>query len=77
MIKVMKDVIAEVINNYLNSKCMVNEHFYWGDDLQTMRKCSEALKGVYNRLLNNGLSKNVFTVQQLGDIIDKLEKLTK
>lgn len=77
MIKVMKDVIAEVINNYLNSKCMVNEHFYWGDDLQTMRKCSEALRGVYDRLLNNGLSKNVFTVQQLGDIIDKLEKLTK
>lgn len=77
MIKVMKDVIAEVINNYLNSKCMVNEHFYWGDDLQTMRKCKEVLRGVYDRLLNNGLSKNVFTVQQLGDIINKLEKLTK
>lgn len=73
----MKDIVAEVINNYLNSKCMVNENFYWGDDLQTMRKCSEALKGVYERLLNNGLSKNVFTVQQLGDIISKLEKLTK
>ena len=73
----MKDIVTEVINNYLNSKCMVNEHFYWGDDLQTMRKCKEALRGVYDRLLNNGLSKNVFTVQQLGDIISKLEKLTK
>lgn len=73
----MKDIIAEVINNYLNSKCMVNENFYWGDDLQTMRKCNASLKGVYERLINNGLSKNVYIVQQLGDVINKLEKLTK
>lgn len=73
----MKDVITEVINNYLNSECMINEHFYWGDDLQTMRKCNESLKGVYGRLINNGLSKNVYIVQQLGDIINKLDKLTK
>lgn len=72
----MKDVISEVINNYLNSKCMVNEHFYWGDDLHTMKKCNDSLKGVYSRLINNGLSKNVYIVQQLGDIINKLEKLT-
>lgn len=73
----MKDIITEVINNYLNSECMINEHFYWGDDLQIMRKCNESLKGVYERLINNGLSKNVYTVQQLGEIISKLEKLTK
>ena len=73
----MKDIITEVINNYLNSKCMINEHFYWGDDLQKMRNCSETLKGVYERLLKNGLSKNVFVVQQLGDVINKLEKLTR
>ena len=73
----MKDIITEVINNYLNSKCMVNENLYWGDDLQKMRNCNLTLKGVYERLINNGLSKNVYIVQQLGDIINKLEKLTK
>lgn len=73
----MKDIIAEVINNYLNSKCMISENFYWGDDLQTMRKCNESLKGVYERLVGNGLSKNVYIVQQLGEIIGKLDKLTK
>lgn len=55
---------------------MINEHFYWGDDLHTMKKCNDSLKGVYSRLINNGLSKNVYIVQQLGDIINKLEKLT-
>ena len=24
----MKNIITEVINDYLNSKCMVNENFY-------------------------------------------------
>ena len=72
----MKDIITEVINNYLNSKCMTNGHFYWGNDLHTINKCKESLEGVYSRLINNGLSKNVYIVQQLGDIINRLEKLT-
>lgn len=73
----MKDVISEVINNYLNSKCMIKENSYWGDDLQTLHACEESLKGVYGRLIDKGLTKNVYIVQQLGEIISKLEKLTK
>lgn len=73
----MKDVISEAINNYLNSKCMIKENSYWGDDLQTLHVCEESLKGVYGRLIDKGLTKNVYIVQQLGEIISKLEKLTK
>ena len=73
----MKDVISEVINSYLNSKCMIKENSYWGDDLQTLYNCEESLKGVYGRLIDKGLTKNVYIVQQLGEIISKLEKLTK
>lgn len=72
----MKDIITEVINNYLNSKCMVNENFYWGEsDLKAMRSCKQTLSEVYDRMLNNGLTKNVYVVQQLGDIINRLNKL--
>ena len=72
----MKDIITEVINNYLNSKCMVNENFYWGEgDARVMRNCKQALTDVYNRMLKNGLTKNVYVVQQLGDIINRLDKL--
>ncbi len=74
----MKDIITEVINDYLNSKCMVNENFYWGEgDLKAMRNCKQTLTDVYNRILGNGLSKNVYVVQQLGDIINRLDKLVK
>ena len=74
----MKDIITEVINNYLNSKCMVNENFYWGEsDLRAMRNCKQTLSGVYDRMLSNGLTKNVYVVQQLGDIINRLDKLVR
>ena len=74
----MKDIVAEVINNYLNSKCMVNENFYWGEgDVRAMRNCKQTLTDVYNRILENGLSKNVYVVQQLGDIINRLDKLVR
>ena len=74
----MKDIITEVINEYLNSKCMVNENFYWGKgDARVMRNCKQTLTDVYNRILNNGLTKNVYVVQQLGDIINRLDKLVR
>ena len=74
----MKDIITEVINDYLNSKCMVNENFYWGEnDARIMKNCKQTLKDVYNRILGNGLSKNVYVVQQLGDIVNRLDKLVK
>lgn len=56
---------------------MIKENFYLGDDLHTLCTCQESLKGVYERLIENGLSKNVYIVQQLEEIISKLEKLTK
>ena len=72
----MKDIITEVINNYLNSKCMINENLYWGKgDVRAMRNCKQTLADVYNRMLKNGLTKNVYVVQQLGDIINRLDKL--
>lgn len=74
----MKDIITEVINDYLKSKCMINENFYWGEsDLRAMRNCKKTLSEVYDRMLKNGLTKNVFVVQQLGDIINKLDKLSR
>ena len=74
----MKDIITEVINDYLNSKCMVNENFYWGEgDARAMRSCKQTLTDVYNRMLKNGLTKNVYVVQQLGDIINRLDKLVR
>jgi hypothetical protein len=74
----MKNIITEVINDYLKSKCMINENFYWGEgDLKAMRNCKKTLSEVYDRMLKNGLTKNVFVVQQLGDIINKLDKLSR
>ena len=74
----MKDIITEVINDYLNSKCMVNENFYWGKgDARVMRNCKQTLTDVYNRILNNEKKKNVYVVQQLGDIINRLDKLVR
>ena len=72
----MKDIITEVINDYLNSKRMINENFYWGEgDARAMRNCKQTLTDVYNRMLQNGLTKNVYVVEQLGDIIHRLDKL--
>lgn len=74
----MKNIITEVINDYLKSKCMINESFYWGEgDLRAMRNCKKTLSEVYDRMLKNGLTKNVFVVQQLGDIINRLDKLSR
>ena len=74
----MKNIITEVINDYLKSKCMINENFYWGEgDLRAMRNCKKTLSEVYDRMLENGLTKNVFVVQQLGDIINRLDKLSR
>lgn len=74
----MKNIITEVINDYLNSKCMVNENFYWGEgDARAMRNCKQTLTDVYSRMLKNGLTKNVYVVQQLGDIINRLDKLVR
>ena len=56
---------------------MIKKGFYWGDDLHKLNVCEESLKSVYERVISNGLSKNVYTVQQLGKIISELERLTK
>ena len=74
----MKNIITEVINDYLNSKCMVNENFYWGEgDARVMRNCKQTLTDVYDRMLKNGLTKNVYVVQQLKDIVNRLDKLVR
>lgn len=70
-------IISEVINNYIGSREMANNNFYWSDaDLKTISHCKEALSNIYNHMLEHGLSKNVFVVEQLGDIINRIDKLT-
>jgi hypothetical protein len=72
----MKNIITEVINDYLNRENMVNESFYWGEgDIRLMRNCKQTLSSVYDRMLKNGLTKNVYVVEQLADIIHRLDKL--
>lgn len=73
----MKDIIKEVINNYLGSKCiMENEHSLWDEsDLDVMENCKQALIELYNRKLKRGYTKNVFIIKQLEDVIKRLDKL--
>ena len=69
-------IINEVINNYVGSREMANNNFYWSDtDLRTINRCKDALSNIYNHMLEHGLSKNVFIVEQLGDIINRIDKL--
>lgn len=57
---------------------MINENLYWGEsNAKVMRNCKKILTDVYNNVLNNGLTKNVYVVQQLGDIINRLDKLVR
>lgn len=74
----MRDLISEVINDYIDGKRIMNEYKYWGqDDIDLMRSCKDTLSSVYDRMLKNGFTKNVFVVQQLGDVINRLDKLVK
>ena len=73
----MKEIIKEVINNYLESKCiMENEHSLWEQsDLDVMENCKQALIELYKRKLKRGYTKNVFIIKQLEDVIKRLDKL--
>ena len=69
-------IINEVIESYIGGKKMTNSNFFWSDtDLRAINNCKNILSNIYNHMLEHGLSKNVFIVEQLGDIIHRLNKL--
>lgn len=72
----MKDLISEVINNYINSKCMLKEYKN-PNDSETIRVCADMLESVYNGIISNGGSKNEYSVEKLGKIIKEVRRLQK
>lgn len=72
----MKDIISEVVNNYLKSKCMLKEYKN-PNDSETIRVCTDMLENIYNRIISNGGSKNEYSIEKLGKIIVELRKMQK
>lgn len=76
----MRDIITEVINDFLSSKCNMNMNPYSyldENDLNLIKKCKLTLSEIYDRLLEKGLTKNVFLVQQILEVIHKIDKIVK
>ena len=63
-----KDIISEVINNYINSKCMLREYKN-PNDAETVRVCGDTLQQMYDRIIQQGSSKREITVEYLQRII--------
>lgn len=72
----MKDIISEVINNYIKNKCMLMEYKN-PEDSKTLRVCGNMLQDMYDRIINNGASKAEFTIEKLKAVIDEIRKLEK
>lgn len=72
----MKDIITEVINEYLESKCMINEYKN-PKDAETIRVCGDQLEALYKRIIEGGVSKNEYLVERLGKAVLELRKLEK
>ena len=69
-----KDIISEVINNYINSKCMLKE-FKNPKDAETVRVCADMLQQMYDRIISQGSSKHEITVEIMQKIIGELRHL--
>lgn len=72
----MKDIISEVINNYIKNKCMLMEYKN-PEDSKTLRVCGNMLQDMYDRIIESGVSKNEYTLEKLHMIIDEIRKLGK
>lgn len=70
----MRDIINEVINEYIGSKCMLKEYKN-PNDSETVRVCADQLQNLYNNILSNGVSRHEITLEKLGDAIKELRKL--
>ncbi len=69
-----KDIISEVINNYIESKCMLREYKN-PNDADTVRSCGDMLQQLYNNLLQNGCSKREITIEMMARIIGEIRHL--
>jgi hypothetical protein len=69
-----KDIISEVINNYINSKCMLREYKN-PNDADTVRVCGDTLQELYDRIISQGSSKREITVEVMQKIIGELRHL--
>lgn len=69
-----RDIISEVINNYIESKCMLREYKN-PNDADTVRSCGDMLQQLYNNLLQNGCSKREITIEVMAKIIGELRHL--
>ena len=69
-----KDIISEVINNYIESKCMLREYKN-PNDADTVRSCGDMLQQLYNNLLQNGCSKREITIEMMAKIIGEIRHL--
>lgn len=69
-----EEVVKDVINNYIESKCMLKEYKN-PQDSETIRACTDMLENVYNKIIGNGASRNEYSLEKLGKIIAELRKL--
>ena len=72
----MKDIISEVIHNYINNKNMLMEYKN-PEDSKTLMVCGNMLQDMYDKILQNGASKNEFTIERLRAVINEIRKLEK
>ena len=70
----MENIITEVIDNYIESKCMLKEYKN-PIDSETIRTCADTLENMYNNIIYNGASRHEYVIQQLWEAIRKLRKL--
>ena len=68
------DIISEVINSYINKKCMLKE-FKNPKDAETVRVCADMLQQMYDRIISQGSSKREITVEIMQKIIGELRHL--
>ena len=69
-----RDIISEVINNYIDSKCMLKEYRN-PNDAETVRVCADNLQQLYDRIIAQGSSKREITVEVMSKIIGELRHL--
>jgi hypothetical protein len=70
----MKDIISEVINDYVYNKKILKEYKN-PEDSKTLIVCGNILQDMYDRIIENGGSKNEYTIEKLGEIISEIRKL--
>lgn len=70
----MKDIISEVIHNYISNKKMLKEYKN-PEDSKTLMVCGNILQDMYDRIIEGGASRNEYTIEKLGRIINEIRKL--